>query len=201
MSDKITTSKVREIGKELESAFYSACQNRTDFQLAELNVKSHETPERQYKQCLDELVRKVAEIGRIEIEVEALNDEMVEAATLFEKLGNTFAGRRADRERRTKYLHLWQTQIALEGQLREFCALYRIFQASPKFSAAELQSAEAEYYRKRMFKKAAIQLEANGRVDPDVVNVMTLCGIVPDDYETGFSKFLAGAVNKKELAE
>jgi len=190
MSDKLTTTKVREIGVELEDAFYATCQHRTDFQLEALNVKSHETPERQYKQCLDELVRKVSGIGDLEISAEELKDEMEQAAQKAQSLPDGFEQRQADRERRKKKLALWQTEIALEGQLREFKALYAVFKQYPKFTAEQIQAAEAEYYQKRLYKKAALQLESNGRIDPEVVSALTLCGYVADNYANGFAGFL-----------
>lgn len=198
--DKIDLINVRDIGRQLEQAFLETCQNRTNYQLDELNVKSHETPERQYKQCLDELVRKVAEIGRLEITVEELTDDIAEQSHIEALADTDYAKRRANRERRRHELNLWQTRIHLEGQLREFKTLYSIYDTMPKFTAAQIQAAEPEYYRLRKFKQAALQLESDGRVDPELMNVLTMMGAVPDDYATGFEKLLEQAKAKKELS-
>jgi hypothetical protein len=58
-------AKVKKIGDELNEAFLAACQCRSDYELTVFNIGDHETPQRRYKQCLDELVRKVATIGTI----------------------------------------------------------------------------------------------------------------------------------------
>ena len=200
-NDKLQISEVRKIGKELESAFLETCQHRTDYQLDTLNVKSHETPQRQYKQCLDELIRTVSGIGELEINVEELEDD-IQQAELAEAAAETdYERRKADRQRRKKELALWQTRFAIEGQLREFATLYKIYQQSPKFTAAEIQAAEAEYYRLRKFKQAALQLESAGRIDPELMNLFVTAGYVENDYAQGFEKLLNSAAEKKQLTE
>jgi hypothetical protein len=188
---EFSIEQVKHIGKELDAAFLETCQNRTNFQLTALNVKSWETPQRQYKQCLDELSRKVSEIGMLEIAIEEKQDEIEQAKAEVDAALDGFSKRAADRKRRKAEIALWQTKLHCEGQLREFATLYGLFQQYPRFTAAEIQAAEPEYYRISRFRQAAQQLEANGRIQPELVNLLTLCGHVTDNYAQGFAGFLA----------
>jgi len=192
--------QVKKIGKELNEAFLATCQNRSNYALEKLVIGEHETPERQYKQCLDELVRKVAEIGRMEIRIEDMK----------EKLEKYKASDKPKHQRKAKEMeiNLWETNIALEGQLRECNTLYNAYSQMRKYTAEELQNAEEEYYKLRKFKQCQLELQQTGTIQPELINLLQMMGVIPNHFAKTFEHFIdrqkqeyLAAINHHELSE
>ena len=187
--------KVKKIGKELQASFLDCCQNRSNYSLTVLNINDHATPQRQFKQCVDELVRKVSAIGRMEIDIEELKDKLEQSK---EKEANSegFEQRTASRERRKLDIDLWESNLALEGQLREFNCLHSIYEGMNKYSAEEIQQAEEEYHIKMKTASAQRQLETTGVIDPELIRVLSDMQIIDREHSDRFLTFLK---QQKEL--
>ena len=186
---------VKTIGAELQGAFLAACQCKSNYELTVLNVGDHETPQRGYKQCLDELVRRVGGLGRAEIELEEVEDKL-QIAKDKEAIAAGAEKREANRERRKLEISKWELGLAIEGQLREFNALYAAYQQMPTFSAEQIQEAEREYHHRRKMGMAQRQIEAGRGVDPELLRVMADMGVIPNDHADKFIEFLQ---QQKEL--
>ena len=191
--------KVKQIGKELNEAFLACCQNRSNYELTAFNVFDHETPQRQFKQCLDELVRKVATIGRLEIAVEELEDKIDQRRQ--KESDDTYEGRSTKRKRRQSEIDLWETRLHLEGQLREFETLYSVYEQMPHFTAEEIQAADGEYHRLRKTATAQRQIEAGQGIDPELLRVLCRQGIIVDNFADNFQTFLQRSNEQKTIEE
>jgi len=171
MEESMSLERVRSLGKELNDAFYSSCQNRSNYELSILNIGDHETPQRQYKQCLDELVRKVSGLGMLEIDLEEKNDERTIAIDKYKQSTDEIKKRKLDRKIRKLDICIWELHLAIEGQLREFNTLYELYNGMNKYTAKEIQEAEQEYHEKRKMGMAQRQIEAGRGVDPELIRV------------------------------
>jgi len=181
-------AKVKKIGDELNEAFLAACQCRSNYELTVFNIGDHETPQRRYKQCLDELVRKVATIGRLELSIEELEDKISHRKA--KENEDTFEGRSIKRKRKQDEITLWETRLHLEGQLREFATLYTLYENMPHYTAEQIQQADREYHKLRKTATAQRQIESGRGVDPELIRVMTRQGIIEDTHSEKFNKFL-----------
>ena len=177
--------KVKKIGKESQESFLAACQNKSDYELTYLNINDHPTPQRRYKQCLDEMVRRVSNIGRAEIDIEEFHDKINKAK---DKEASTEGEeqRKWNRKRRKLEISLWETNLALEGQLREFNCFYGLYEQMPKYTAEDIQAAEEEYHVKRKTSAAQRQLEMTGTFDPELLRVMADMKLIDDNFSDNF---------------
>jgi len=192
-------AKVKKIGEELKSAFWNTCQWKSNYELITLNVNDNETPQRKYKQCLDEIFRRVMELSRLEISLEEQEDEIEEAKFLLTQEDDRFAIRKLERKIKMAKLGKYQVELAIEGQLREFAALYGFYEQSPKFTAQEIQEAEPEYHRRKKLGMAQRQIETGRQIDPELVRVLTDMGYIADDHADKFEQFLLESNKNKPV--
>lgn len=183
--------KVKSIGKELQDSFSACSQCRSDYELSVFNIFDHETPQRQFKQCVDEMSRKVANIGRLELAIEELEDKIQHRKR--QESEDTYQGRATRRKRQQDEINLWETQLHLEGQLKEFASLYSMYQQMPHFTAEQIQAADAEYHRLRKTATAQRQIETGRGVDPELLRVLGRQGIITHDYSDRFNQYIAAA--------
>lgn len=136
--------------KELEAAFHAINQSRTNFQLENFVVGQHDTPTRQFQQCIMELQVKTFNLRR----------QMIEKRKLLKKIDTETD----PDEKELLLISMEELELGLESQVREWNTLYAIFQSMPKFTYEEIQAGEEEYWGLRLARQAGEDVLAHGRI-------------------------------------
>lgn len=168
--------------EELQAAFREIQQPRSDYQLANFVVFERDTEAAAYTQCLLELQIKFNAIRRGKLQREKL---AIEAAQL-----------RADGdavneiEAQLKEIDIEECELATLGAEREFETLYAIWQAFPKrYSHAELQAAQVDYWHARLIRQAVQDIQATGAVGVGNQDALRMAGITLRRDEAGRALF------------
>ena len=148
---------VMKLVKEMESAFLEIQMPRTEFVLNKFVVGQHDHDTLAYSQCVLEMQIKYdnlrrAKLGRrrIEIQIKELEDKGTEIDQIDADL---------------KRIDLEEQDRAVLGALREFEALYKIWQSFPKkYTREEIDAAQPDYWKLRLERQAQQDLQATGRV-------------------------------------
>lgn len=124
-------------------------QARSRYQLERFVVGQHDTPEmRFYQLCIElqDMTYKLAHasltVRRGELEIARLR-----------RTGDELDAADAD----IKDLELQQTRLAMLGAEREVDVLRAMFEAHPKFTRAEIEAAQPEYWQARLTRQAELQ--------------------------------------------
>lgn len=147
---ELAVKNVSEKARELGEVFLSIQQPRSDYALENFVVKSHCTPERQYLQVVEELRRCYSCVRRAQLELRKLRYEK-------EQLPK---GELGEIERELKTLDEEEVIAGLAGKLREFAALYSLFERYPRYTPEQVNAAEPVYWQKRLEAQAARDLVA-----------------------------------------
>lgn len=143
--------------KEMESAFLEIQQPRSAFVLEKFVVGQHDTPETQYSQCVLELQVKYDNIRRAKLNKRKLEikiDEYLKKGTEIDLI-----------EAELVKIDMEEQDRAMLGALREFEALYAIWQAFPKkYTREDLDINQPEYWQKRLTRQAQQDMQAQGRI-------------------------------------
>ena len=143
--------------KEMESAFLEIQQPRSAFVLEKFVVGQHDTLQTQYSQCVLELQVKYDNIRRAKLNKKKLMLKMEEHL----KKGTEIDLIDADLLK----IDIEEQDRAMLGALREFEALYRIWQAFPKkYTREELDANQPEYWEKRLTRQSQQDMQSGGRV-------------------------------------
>lgn len=143
--------------KNLEDAFLEIQQPRTAFVLEKFVVGQHDTIESQYAQCVLEMQIKYDNLRRAKLNKRKIEIKIKEAEDKNTELDQI----EADLMR----IDLEEQDRAVLGALREFEALYKIWQSFPKkFTRAELDAGQEQYWRLRLARQAQQDLQATGRI-------------------------------------
>jgi hypothetical protein len=150
-------NKAIDIVKEMEESFLAIQMPRSAYTIEKFVVGQHDTVEMQFCQCVLELQIKYdnlrrAKLGRrrIEIQIKELEDKGTEIDLIDADL------KRIDQE---------QQDFAVLGALREFEALYKIYQSFPKkYTRKEIDDAQENYWKLRLDRQAQQDLQATGRI-------------------------------------
>lgn len=150
-------NKAIDIVKEMEESFLAIQMPRSAYAIEKFVVGQHDTVEMQFCQCVLELQIKYdnlrrAKLGRrrIEIQIKELEEKGTEIDLIDADL------KRIDQE---------QQDLAVLGALREFEALYKIYQSFPKkYTRQEIDDAQENYWKLRLERQAQQDLQATGRI-------------------------------------
>jgi hypothetical protein len=150
-------NKAIDIVKEMEESFLAIQMPRSAYTIEKFVVGQHDTVEMQFCQCVLELQIKYdnlrrAKLGRrrIEIQIKELEEKGTEIDLIDADL------KRIDQE---------QQDFAVLGALREFEALYKIYQSFPKkYTRKEIDDAQENYWKLRLDRQAQQDLQATGRI-------------------------------------
>jgi len=143
--------------KDMESAFDEIQQPRTEYVLQNFVVGQHDTIETQYSQCVLEMMVKYDNIRRAKLNKRKLQIKINE----YESKNTELDQIEADLLK----IDLEEQDRAMLGALREFEALYKIWQAFPKkYTREELDSNQPIYWAKRLQRQAYQDIQATGRV-------------------------------------
>jgi len=129
-------------------------QPRSRFQLVHFVIGQHDTPEMRFYQLCLELQDmgyklRMAQLGvrKAEVEIrrlEATGDELDAI------------------EAEEKEVGLEQTRIVMRGAERELAILTDLFDESQKFTRAEIEHAQPEYWEKRLTRQTNLQIMSGG---------------------------------------
>jgi len=161
---------------DIQKAIAEIQQPRSAFQIERFVIGQHATPEMQYYQTLLELQDAIYKYRLAEIQIkksELKIADLRESGTEIDEL-----------EAQEIELSLEQTQIAIIGAGRELESLIAIYDSfEHKFSRAEIEAAQPEYWKARLINNANAQLMAGQGVNPAHIESMKQAGIL-DDYIT-----------------
>lgn len=171
MTDIITqASQMESLVAQMGEAFNAIAQPRSDFALANFVVGQHDTAPMAYLQCVLELQvkwnavrRAMLDRKRIHLEIEGLSG----SDDPFKQI-----------ELAKKRIDLEELEQALIGSFREFETLYAIWQSFPKrYTHAEIQAAQSEYWTHRLGRQAELDIAATGRIGQGNLDAMRQAGL------------------------
>jgi hypothetical protein len=148
---------VKSMPDELLKAFKDMPQARTDYTLRYLVIGQHDTIQQQYAHTILELRLAYTGLQKAKINLERMDYEIAELKQKGDKP--------SEFEMREKQVDKYTLECAVIGKLREFNCLYKIWQSFPeKFTRADVNANQEEYWEKRLIRQANQDLMANGRV-------------------------------------
>ena len=146
-----------EINDKLLRAFEEIQQPRTEYQLRNMVVYNHETPEQQYAHCVLELQRKYIALRKAQIRLEKEKYKIEQLKEKGDKL--------SEFKWREKEIDMEDIRLTVIGALREFEVLYRMWNEFDKqYTRKEIDEAQPEYWSKRIDRQSNHDLLASGRV-------------------------------------
>lgn len=142
--------------KEMQDAFLEIAQPRPDYVLRNMVVWSRFTEAQQYAQCVLEMSIKYDNLRTAELQVKLKELEVKELDTDDEK---------DQLNKQIKEIEMEQTNRARLWALREFNALFKMWQEFPKkYTRWELNEAQEEEYKHKLEIQAQQDLNATGRI-------------------------------------
>ena len=142
--------RVHDRAKNLRTAFLEIQQPRSNFALEHFVKGLHDLPERQYEQVVEELRRAYNMIKGLLLDKERVTLEqaklVADAKTTNDRLIEISAEK--------KSIELDDIEAALYGKLREFDCLYMMWEAMPKYTRADIEKAEPEYWKMRLTRQS-----------------------------------------------
>jgi len=142
---------------ELLKAFKEMPQAKPDYVLRNLVIGSHETTEQQYAHTILELRIAYNALRRSKIHLERIDYELEQLRIK----GDTVS----EFDARDKEIDKYDLECAVIGKLREFNCLYKIWQSFPKkYTRADVNANQPEYWKKRLTRQANQDLFATGRI-------------------------------------
>lgn len=158
--------------KNLDQAIAEIQQARSNFQINYFVIGQHHTPEMQYYQLLLELNDMLYKhkTALVDVQIQELKiknlREIGDEMSLLEAL--------------KLELSVQQTRNAVIGSQRELEHLYTLWSEAPqKYSRAEIEAGQAEYWRARLTHDVEMQALA-GSVNPTHLGTMDQIGILEE---------------------
>ena len=168
---ELRIQSVSQVIGELEEAFDAIQQPRPDYVLEKFVVGQHDTEPQAYMQCVLEMQIKYDAIRRAKLTRQKI---LLQIADL-EKDGSPIDHIDADLKR----IDIEAQDRAMLGAVREFEALYRIWQGfGRRYTRAELNDAQEEYWHKRLARQAGHDIQATGRVGVGNLEALEQAGLV-----------------------
>ena len=158
MSKNEIEKSIKSVDEELLKAFKEMPQARPDYVLRELVIGQHETTEQQYAHIILELRVAYCNLQRAKIGLERIEHELEELRGKDDILSKY--------KYREKEIDKYESEVAVIGKLREFNCLYKLWQSFPKFTRADVNANQKEYWKRRALKQANQDVIAFGRVKP-----------------------------------
>jgi hypothetical protein len=158
-----------ELHNDLIAAFDEIQMPRTEYELRKFVIESQDTPAKAYAHCVLELSNKYDNLRLANIDVQIKEHEIAELEAKKDKISKL--------EAQKKRIELEQTNRARVGALREFEALYRIWNEFPhKYTRAEIDADQPEYWDKRIARQANNDMISSGRVSASNVDALRMIG-------------------------
>lgn len=156
---ELRIESVNQAIEELEQAFDAIQQPRPDYVLEKFVIGQHDTEPQAYAQCVLEMQIKYDAIRRAILSKKKL---LLQIADLDAKAAtDAVASIDADMKR----IDIEVQDRATLGAVREFEALHSIWQRfEQRYTRAEMNEAQEEYWIKRLTRQANMDIQATGRV-------------------------------------
>jgi hypothetical protein len=158
-----------ELHNDLIAAFDEIQMPRSEYELRKFVIESQDTPAKAYAHCVLELFNKYDNLRLANIDVQIKEHEIADLEAKGDKISML--------EAQKKRIELEQTNRARLGALREFEALYRIWnEFEHKYTRAEIDADQPEYWSRRISRQANNDMVATGRVSPSNVDALRMIG-------------------------
>jgi hypothetical protein len=158
-----------ELHNDLIAAFDEIQMPRSEYELRKFVIESQDTPAKAYAHCVLELSNKYDNLRLANIDVQIKEHEIADLEVKGDKISML--------EAQKKRIELEQTNRARLGALREFEALYRIWnEFEHKYTRAEIDADQPEYWNRRISRQANNDMVATGRVSPSNVDALHMIG-------------------------
>jgi hypothetical protein len=158
-----------ELHNDLIAAFDEIQMPRSEYELRKFVIESQDTPAKAYAHCVLELSNKYDNLRLANIDVQIKEHEIADLEAKSDKISML--------EAQKKRIELEQTNRARLGALREFEALYRIWnEFEHKYTRAEIDADQPEYWSRRISRQANNDMVATGRVSPSNVDALHMIG-------------------------
>ena len=172
--------------EEVNKAIAEVQQPRSRFQLERFVLGQHATPEMQYYQTVIELQDAIYKYKLAKIAVQKSELKIARLRTTGDELDELKA--------QEVELGLAQTGFAMLGAEREMKHLLAIFDGfTHKYSRAEIEAAQPEYWQARLTNNAKAMLMGGASVNPAHIEAMEQAGVL-DSFVAEVEK------TKKELS-
>lgn len=159
--------------EKITRAFDVVCQPKSNFQIEKFVVGQHDTPERQYVQCVIQLHALVCNIKRGEIN---RRRKLIEIKSLEKETGEL-----AELDLAEKQVDLEQIEFSLKGALREFSCYFAILENFKEgFTYEEIQNGEANYWMMRLSRQSQCDRESTGRIGIGNREALWQAGFIPN---------------------
>jgi hypothetical protein len=174
----------------IELAIAEVQQPRSRFQIERFVIGQHATPEMQYYQTCIELQDMIHKFRIAQIEVKKLEVKI----NRHRSTGDELDALEAD----LLELGLQQTRLAMIGAERELKDLIAIWHGfERKFTRAEIEAAQPEYWAARLTDNANAMLMAGQGVNPAHIEAMAQAGVL-DSFSAGVLERIENDVRNLE---
>ena len=168
---ELRIENISQVIGELEEAFNAIQQPRPDYVLEKFVVGQHDTDPQRYMQCVLEMQIKYDAIRRARLTRQKLLLQIVDLEKDSSPIDYIDA--------KLKHIDIEAQDRAMLGAVREFEALYRIWQGfGQRYTRAELNEAQEEYWHKRLTRQANHDIQATGRVGVGNLEALQQIGLV-----------------------
>jgi len=158
---------------EIEKAITEVQQPRSAFQIEKFVLGQHATPEMQYYQTCLELQDLIYKYRLAENNLRQQEIKIAKLRATKDELDELKA--------QEKEIHLEQTRKVMLGAKREIEHLVAIFDSfEHKYTRAEIEEAQADYWQKRLTNNAKAMLIAGTTVNPAHIESMQQAGILDE---------------------
>ena len=145
--------------------------NRTRYQLERFVVGQHHQPEMQYRQLLSEADVLLGTIQESELRIRKIEAEAEELRA---------TGKKSDAiEAEIKELGLKSLYRHIKNARRELAILEEMFQSYPKYTIAEIEAAQEDYWHERLLRTAHFQA-MGGAVNWAQIEAIWQAGHLPE---------------------
>lgn len=144
---------------DIPEAIAEIQQSRSRFQLEHFVLGQHDTPEMRFYQLCIELQDMEFKLAHATIQIDKAQLEIVR---LRRKRRWFRRDPIAQREADLAELGLQQTRLAMIGAEREVRCLREMFDAHPKFTRADIEQAQPDYWRARLTRQTSLQIMSGG---------------------------------------
>lgn len=155
----------------IEQAIDQIQLNRTRFQIERFVVGQHHTPEMQYRQLLSEADALIGSIKETELRIKKIEAEAEELRA---------TGKKSDAvEAEIKEVGYKSLNRHLSNARRELAILQEMFDTFPKYTVAEIEAAQEDYWRERLLRTAHFQA-MGGSINWSQIEAIWQAGHLPE---------------------
>lgn len=156
--------KVQSIGDKLREDFEAIAMPKSKYVLEHLIVRAQDHPAQVWLQCVLEMRTRYFALKRLYIRQQVITIELTKLEGLEAKL---------------KAVDAEEIEYQILATLREFLALYEIYEALGKrYTREEIEAAQAAYYERMLTRKANQEMmSSGGRLSPGMIEALRQIGI------------------------